>query len=102
MLTEIHDLGAGPMAVWLSSSALLRRPRVSPVWILGAAWTWHRSPGHVEAVSHVRQPEALTTRIHNYVLGSFGEKKKKKKTDWQQLLAQVPIFKKKKRKKYTI
>ena len=43
------------------------------------------------------QPEALTTRIYNYVLGGFGERKKekKKKKDWQQLLAQVPIFKKK-------
>ena len=42
------------------------------------------------------QPEALTTRIYNYVLGGFGEKKKKE--DWQQMLAQVPIFKKKRRK----
>ena len=25
------------------------------------------------------QPEALTTRIHNYALGGFGEKKKKNK-----------------------
>ena len=40
------------------------------------------------------QPEALTTRIYNYVLGGFGEEKKKKKNDWQQMLAQVPIFKK--------
>ena len=29
-------LGAGPMAEWLSSHAWLRRPRVSPVRILGA------------------------------------------------------------------
>ena len=38
------------------------------------------------------------TRIYNYVLGGFGEikQKKKKKKDWPQLLAQVPIFKKKK------
>ena len=28
--------------------------------------------------------------------GGFGEKKEKKKKDWQQMLAQVPIFKKKK------
>ena len=41
--------------------------------------TWHRSPGHAEAASHTAQPEALTTRIYNYVLGGFGEKKKKKK-----------------------
>ena len=38
------------------------------------------------------QPEALTARIYNYVLGGFG---KEKKEDWQQLLAQVPVFKKK-------
>ena len=28
-------------------------------------------------VSHIAQPEGPTTRIYNYVLGSFGEKKKK-------------------------
>ena len=43
------------------------------------------------------QPQGPTTRIYNYVLGGFGEKKKKKKKKgWQQMLAQVPIFKKKK------
>ena len=36
-----------------------------------------------------------TTKIYNYVLGGFGEKKQEKKKDWQQLLARVPIFKKK-------
>ena len=35
--------------------------------------------GHAEAVSHIAQPEALTTRIYNYVLGHSGEKKKEKK-----------------------
>ena len=63
-------------------------------------WTEHRSSGHAEVASHIAQPEALTTRICNYVLGGFGEKKKKnqkKKEDWQQLLAQVPIFKKRKK-----
>ena len=30
-------------------------------------------------VSHIAQPEALTTRIYNCVLGGFGEKKKGKK-----------------------
>ena len=39
------------------------------------------------------QPETLTAGIYNYVLGDFGEKKKKKE-DWQQTIAQVPIFKK--------
>ena len=45
---------------------------------------------------HITQPEGPTTRIYNYVLGGFGEKKKKKK-DWPQMLAQVLVFKKKKR-----
>ena len=29
-------IGADPIVEWLSSCAPLRRPRVSPVWILGA------------------------------------------------------------------
>ena len=49
--------------------------------------------GHAEMASHIAQPEALTARIHNYVPGGFWEKKEKK--DWQQILTQVPIFKKK-------
>ena len=41
------------------------------------------------------QPEEPTTKIYNYILGAFGEKKaEKQEKDWQQLLAQVPIFKK--------
>ena len=64
------------MVKWLSSRALLLRPRVSLVRILGA--TWHRSLGHAEVVSHIAQPESLTTRIYNYVLGGFVEEKKKK------------------------
>ena len=37
-----------------------------------------------------------TTEIYNCVLGGFGEKKQEKnEEDWQQLLAQVPIYKKK-------
>ena len=43
------------------------------------AQTWHRSSGHAEVASHIAQPEALTTRIYNYALGGFGEKKKKGK-----------------------
>ena len=47
------------------------------------------------------QLEGSTTKIYNYVLGGFGEKKQKerKEEDWQQLSAQVPIFKE---KHYTI
>ena len=42
------------------------------------------------------QLEGPTTKIYNYVLGGFGEEKagKKQKEDWQQFLAQVPMFKK--------
>ena len=50
-------------------------------------------------MSHIVEPEGPTTRIYNYVLGGFGEKKKKKEEeDWQERLAQVPIFKKRKKK----
>ena len=43
------------------------------------------------------QLEGPTTKIYNYVLGGIWEEKadKKTKNDWQQLLAQVPILKKK-------
>ena len=45
------------------------------------------------------QLEGPTTKIYNYVLEGLGQKKaggkkREKKKDWQQLLAQVPIFKK--------
>ena len=38
------------------------------------------SSGHAEVASHIAHPEALTARIYNYVLGGFGEEKKKTKT----------------------
>ena len=63
------------MAEWLSSRAPLRRSRISLVQILGA--DMHRSSGHVEAVSHVLQLEGPTSKIYNYILGGFGEKKQK-------------------------
>ena len=43
------------------------------------------------------QLEGPTTKIYNYVWGGWGDKAGKKKKDWQQLLAQVPILKKKKK-----
>ena len=47
------------------------------------------------------QLEGPATKIYNYVPGGFGEikqgGKKRKIKDWQQLLAQVPIFKEKKK-----
>ena len=46
------------------------------------------------------QPEGPTTRIYNYVLGDSGEKKKgKRRRRLAQMLAQMPIFKKRKQKK---
>ena len=39
----------------------------------------HSSLSHAEAASHIAQPEALTTRIYNYILGVLWEKTKKKK-----------------------
>ena len=39
-----------------------------------------------------------TTKICSYVLGGFGGEKAEKEEDWQQFLAQAPIFKKKKEK----
>ena len=47
------------------------------------------------------QLEGPANKIYNYVRGGLREikQKKKKEEDWQQLLAQVLIFKKMKRKK---
>ena len=42
--------------------------------------------------SHIAE-SGPTTRIYNYVLGNFGEKENKEE-DWQQMLAEVPILKK--------
>ena len=61
------------MAEWLSSQASLQWPRVSPVGILGM----DMASSHAEAASHIADPKGPTTRIYNYVLGGFGEKKKK-------------------------
>ena len=68
---------AGPVVEWLSSHAPLGGPGFCRVgsW----AQTWHHSSGHVEAASHVPQLEGPTTKIYNYVLGGFGEKKQKEK-----------------------
>ena len=38
----------------------------------------HGSSGHAEGASYIAQPKGSTTRIYNYVLGGFGEKKAKK------------------------
>ena len=65
----------GP-APWSSWCAPLWRPRVSQVrsWVQ----TGHHSPGHTDVASHMTQLEGPTTKIYNYVLRGFGEKKQKK------------------------
>ena len=42
-------------------------------------WTWHCSPGHAEAAYHMPQLERPATKIHNYVLGSLGRRREKRK-----------------------
>ena len=88
------------MAQWLSLCAPLWRPRVSLVQILGTDMApWPGLSGHVEAAPHVPQLEGPATKIYNYVPGGIwgdkAEKKKRKKKDWQQLLAQVLVLKNK-------
>ena len=46
----------------------------------------HYSASHTVAASHIEELEGLTTRIYNYELGLWGEKKKDE--DSQQMLAQ--------------
>ena len=41
------------------------------------------------------QLEGPTTKIYSYVLRDLGRKSRKEKNDWQQLLAQLPILKRK-------
>ena len=50
-------------------------------------------------MSQVAESEGPIARTYNSVLGGFGEKKKgrKKKEGWQQILAHVSIFEKKKK-----
>ena len=70
--------GAVLMAKWLSFCAPLQWPRVLWVQILGTdlaplikPW-WGSVP--------IAEPEGPTTRIYNYVLGGFGDKKREKKS----------------------
>ena len=41
--------------------------------------TADRTSSHAEVVAHIAELERVTARIYNYVLGDFGEKKKKNK-----------------------
>ena len=82
-------------------------------WVL----TQHGSSSHAEVASHTAELEGLANRIYNYVLGGVEENEEEDETeeeekkeeseeeeekvekDWQQMLAQVPIFKKKQKQK---
>ena len=57
--------------------------------------TLHRSSSHAEGVPRMPQLGGLTTK--KYTTLYWGESRGKKE-DWQQLLAQVPIFKKTQKK----
>ena len=68
----------GPVAQWLSSRTPLWRPRASLVGILDVDMAPLIKPcwGNI----HMPQLEEPTTKIHNYVLEGFEEKKQNKKT----------------------
>ena len=68
------SVGAGPVAKWSSLHTPLQRPRVLWVPILGVDMA--SLIRHAEVASHMPQLERPTTKRYNYVLGSFGEKKK--------------------------
>ena len=85
------------MAEWLSSMLHYGGPGF--LWFGSWTRTWHRSSGHAEVASHMPQLGGATTKIYTTMywggLGRKSRKKKKEKNeDWQQVLAQVPIFKK--------
>ena len=54
--------------------------------------TWHRSPSHAEAASHIAELEGPTTRIYSYVLGGFAGQKKKRKKRLATDVSSGPIF----------
>ena len=72
-------MGASPVAKWLS----LCIPLSSPGFRRFGSWvrTWHCSLGHAEAALHMPQLEGPTTKIYNYVLKGFGEKKQGEKKE---------------------
>ena len=81
--TEIKQKGRGwphGRVVKFTCSASVAQGFTCPGFHRFGAWaqTRHGSSGHAEVASHKAQPEALTARIYNYVLGGFGKKKKDK------------------------
>ena len=81
---ECGPVGASPMAEWLSLHVPLRWPRF--VGSDPECGTTHCSSSHAVSASHIEELEGLRTSIYNYVLGLWGEGKKKEE-DWQQKLA---------------
>ena len=53
---------------------------------------------HLVIIVHIEELEGLTT-VHNYVLGLWGEIRKKKEEDWQWMLAYGESSPAKKQKK---
>ena len=79
-----YSPGASPVAEGVSWCALLRGPGFCQFGF--RVQTWHRSSSHVEVASHIAQLEGTTTRTYNYVLGGFGEKKRKQKESMCKML----------------
>ena len=71
------NLGASPVAEWLSSFTPLRWPKVSPVPILGVDRAPLLRPCRGD-IPHSTTSRTTTT-IYNYVLGVLGRKKKKRR-----------------------
>ena len=69
------------MAEWLSSRAPLWWPRVLLVWVLSADLALLIKLC-CSGIPHSRTRTRPITRIHNYVLGGFGEKKEEKKSSY--------------------
>ena len=72
----IKCVGGWPMAKWLSLRALLRQPGAR--WFGSWARTYAASSSRAVAASHMEELEWPTSRIYNYVLRLWGEKKKEK------------------------
>ena len=75
--------GLAQWPLWLSSRALLQRPRVRGFrfWRVPT----HCSSSQAVAASHIEELEGLKTVIYNYVVGLWGEKEKEEER--QQILA---------------
>ena len=87
-------LGVGPVAEWLGPCTPFWQPKFLPVWILAADMSPLIKPcwGSI--------PHGTTGRTCNWSIqlctgGLWGKEKEEEKENWQQMLAQVPIFKNK-------